>query len=477
MIEEEDEDVFVNSSLRRLVAFLRVHYCSYYIICYAIWHFLLEIIPHPLLAVYFALIIHIPLTTQRIRIPIHVILFSAETLMLVSMKTSLIGYSDSILLTILHINTLIHIRNKKIGFILYGIAEIYMISQLYIGMLEFCFLALSLFSIFIISLILDYKFVDFEIQPLFLAFFIDSLFGNHIFISRLIICISLFLFKTICSYNFPPFSSENRNSFIYVFIALSFNFFAIYSGMMCQSEALIASSILSIYNNLALLSTILGDCVSRLPPTKLFSFGASRAKYISHFCRSLIILYSAYDLCFIETKSLFLPLQYTPHPWKVVSISACGFVITLLGALYFGKIRFSSFFAYASLPLLCDIFVSAAAFVSSLFDASFDMPEVDEFVTVLIIIIIFVTVFPEFISSLNLLLLETPSPTFCSRILKRLSFGSYHTDMNIWKLNSGMFVATFKAKLLENFQKQYIEDSISQHFYNKGIFDITIETV
>ena len=266
---------------------------------------------------------------------------------------------------------------------------------------------------------------------------------------------------------YAKFTKGNVFSFLYIMCSLSINIYGVTYGVNNGASSLISSSTLSLYNTISLAIVLAGDLNSRLSPDKRFSFGYKYSTDVFHFVNSLIILFSAFNLWTEFQSSALSPVIYVKRPFPLVLISACDFLLTLIGAVTIGHTKITTF------TILNDIFNSSAALISSLFDSIFNLPQADHLISAAIVITIFTTAMPELAEAARSLFMRS-SEKMKHHLISRFSLDEKNTDL-FFIFSNPHNQLVIKTKMLEENRETFVTELT--HYCTSKNIELTLEFI
>ncbi|EAY23046.1 cation efflux family protein [Trichomonas vaginalis G3] len=429
----------------------------------------MQIAPLPSLSILFSIIFHFPYIFADISKYHHIYLMTAQCLIVTSLVSSGLDFSECLFYFFIQQNTISLLKDRSpIVILLLSLESIFIFNSDHLTHLSIAFIAFCFVGQFAIYIVFPSEFhnLQFPSKTMIFGMLIDLCCGVKVKPFLFLIAVVLYPVSNFTYTSIYRFTRENLFSFIYLIVSFTMNIYGIMSGIKLGAGPLIISSELSLYNTISLMIVLFGEIIAREPISKEFSYGKGRIKYVFQLTSSIIILYSAFFLLVDNTTSCFMDSIYVRDPSRVVLLSLVDFGISLFGAISIGNAALTSF------SLMCDIFISSSALISSLFDYLFNFPSFDIVISYFIIVTIFITTVSELRDSLYALMLCSSRKLF-AKTLNAFNLSYRTTVFHYWSTGSQRNVINIKTQVSRSNNKTSLK-AMKQYFRKKGI-ESTIE--
>lgn len=390
------------------------------------------------------MIFHVPFIDSSIKKTTLVQTYIIVVLYIMSLTLTELPLSEQIFFSFLHFNVIYFLKInsiKSIFYLLFGIIHIYFYQS--ITFMTLIFLVINLFSIlaFQVNFVGRNFLLKIPIKTIIFIYIFDlCVFENELKVTNYVFMLIMVVMDYIPNVKIAGITRENILTITYLLVSTAINVVSLYFGIRYGYPSLMSAASISCYNGFSILLTLIADNLSRLQKNKKFSYGYLRIKVLFKYIGSVIIVFSAFCLLNKELQAVLLPSKYTNNPWISTILSGLDFLLTFFGTIYIENISFESFFDSASILFLCDIFISSSAFISSLFDALFRLPQIDSFLALLIVQAIILAIAPEFPELIKILLQSSPYAT--SVLRKEGVFAD--VDVSSWCLTRDFCLISIK---------------------------------
>ena len=425
-----------------LIQEIRKNYPFFFVVSFYIFSYFYQNSKSNFYLFFFIPFFHIPLWFAKIRFNARLLLVIFELLIHFSLVSTKLSFSDTIFFFFIHQSIISHILKKSmfVGFLLF-MEIVYILFMEDFDKTNIVFLLCSLLPQILSSLYIRNSLwcLQFPSKTLIFAYILDTFRGTEI--SKFGFMLSILLHFIVYTTTWPRIpnisKSFGNSSLIYIIISLSVNIIGLLYGVKHGSTALVSSSILSLYNAISLSIVLVGSLISEFPATKVFTYGFHKIKHCFRLASYLVILASAVDLFKDAIITSLLPPIFVKQSWPVVFISFLDFIVTFIGSLTIVHNKNANYTMY------CDIFISAAALISSLFDAIFNYPQFDIIVSFVICLILFVTLVGEISSSVSQLTLYSKERKsfFCDKF----TLDPNTTEFHLWGTGSPLYVLSIRT--------------------------------
>ena len=417
-----------------------------FIFYYWIWFKFKTIIPI-YFSIIFSIITLLPFLFQNLSFTKLFLLFFSTTLIYSSMILTNFEFSKQIFFTFLHLDLSgSFLSSSSYSMLLFLFELILLFFEENLTRFDLLFLGISYFSAISYQVVfLEKKIKIFTIKTSFLM----SIFTVF---SEEKINFILFILSLIFSLPRKPIpsapqalSSYNKKCLIYLFFSTSLNIYCFYFGIINSSLSLSSDAMMSICNNISIFGAIIADVASRMNPSKLFSYGFSRATILCDIFASLLLIITSINVfsSSISTILNFSNNHYNENAIYLILLSLISLIINLIGAMFINNTENlnCNFNDSASLAIFMDLISSFSVVISSFLVVVFKISFIDPFVSLFIgIILIIASIYP--LKNSILILLETN--------LKNFNFNKFSLKSNslingnIWSLTSNKEIITFK---------------------------------
>lgn len=271
---------------------------------------------------------------------------------------------------------------------------------------------------------------------------------------------------------------DAKNLLLFIILSSCFTVLELTYGTAVNSLGLVSEAFHTIFDNIAMVISLIAMVVARHEPTSKFSYGFERIEILSGFANGAFLIFVSFFL-FVESVERFLEPPEVHSHGRVISIAFVGLIINGIGIVFFSqhslhrtehrnKARQENM-KVIMLHLFTDMLSGIGLIISSWLVQSRGWHTADTLMSVLIAILIVRNAFPICSKAARVLLQTTPDSVYpainkCLREASTLEgVLEYHSE-HFWTHAPGTFVGSLCVKVRSDANEQLVLHQVTKLF-------------
>jgi len=271
---------------------------------------------------------------------------------------------------------------------------------------------------------------------------------------------------------------DAKNLLMFILLSSSFTLMELLYGTSVNSLGLISEAFHTVFDNLAMVISLIAMVLARHEPNSKFSYGYNRVEILSGFANGAFLIFVSFFLFVESVERILEPPELHSHG-RVIPIAFVGLVINVVGIIFFSQhSKHRSEFRNKArqenmkvliLHLFTDALSTIGVIISSWLVQSRGWHFADTLISILIAVMIVRNAFPICSKTARVLLQTTPDSVFpainkCLREASTLEgVLEYHSE-HFWTQAPGVFVGSLCVKVRSDANEQAVLQQVTKLF-------------